>query len=335
MQITFLITEPMTRLCFAPEDLARLAPHRVVLSHRTQAEDLADFWADHAGETDVLITGWRTPTITETMLDQAPRLKALIHAAGSVRHLLPESTWQRSDLRIASAREALAVGVAETTLGMMIAGLKGFFPSQSLTSGGGWALPSGHLPGFQIRELYQSTIGIIGLSQSGRHVRRLLQSFEVKVLAYDPLVSPEEARELDVELVSLDELMRRSDIASLHAPALPETYRLLGARQFALMPDGAIFINTARGNIVDEEALAAELRTGRIWAFLDITDPEPPQIDHPFRSLPNVVLTPHIAGAVGNGCLRIGRSTVNQVLELASGRAMHGEINPSLAGTLA
>ena len=218
----------------------------------------------------------------------------------------------------------MGIGVAETTLSLMIAGLKGMFPASYETRAGRWhhSKPGG----FPIREMYDVTIGLIGASRIGRHVIRLLANFEVNVLLVDPFVSAAEAALLGVELVSLDDLLRRSDVVSLHAPRCPETRHMLSRDQFKLMRNHAIFINTARGMIVDEAALCDELRTGRIFAFIDVTDPEPPAVDHPFRSLPNVVLLPHIAGAVGNGCLRMGRSIVDQLLEFADGKTMHGEI---------
>jgi phosphoglycerate dehydrogenase-like enzyme len=328
MQVFFLITSPVVDMCFDPREFARLKGHDAIFAHEIDPARLRGSWTRNAAKADLLVTGWKTPALTDEMLDRAPNLGAIIHAAGSTRHLLSPSVWDRG-LRIASAREALAVGVAETTLGMIIAGLKGFFPGARMTAGGGWLIDDDRVMGYQIREMYQSTIGVIGLSKSGRHLLRLLRQFEVQVLVTDPHVRAEEAAELGVELVGLDELMRESDAVALLAPALPETRHMLGAAQFAQMRDGAIFINTARGSIVDEDALVAELKTGRIWAFVDVTDPEPPAPDHPFRTLPNVVLTPHIAGAVGNGCRRIGRSVVDQILEFASGRTMHGEISAS------
>ncbi len=326
MDVVFLLTTPMLDLCFDSADLARLGGHRVVLSGTNDPARLAEFWDSHAFRADVLITGWKTPPLTEGALDKAPRLRGVLHAAGSTRHLLPKSVWERG-LRIASAREALAIGVAETTLGMVIAGLKGFFPAARYAREGGWLIDNDTVHGHRIREMYKSTIGVIGMSKSGRHLIRLLRNFEVKILVTDPHVSAEEIEHHGAEPVELDELMGHSDVVALLAPSLPETRGMLGARQFRLMRDGCIFINTARGDIVDEDALAAELSTGRISAFIDVTHPEPPRPDHPFRCLPNVVLTPHLAGAVGNGCRRIGRSIVDQVLEFAAGKPMHGEIS--------
>ena len=326
MHVVFLMTTPVVDMCFDPQEIARLREHATVFSHEADPSRLRSMWSRYASEAEFMVTGWKTPPLTDEMLDSAPKLGAILHAAGSTRHLLPGSVWSRT-LRIASAREALAIGVAETTLGMIIAGVKGFFPASRLTSQGGWLIDNNRVLGYQIREMYQSTIGIIGLSKVARHLIRLLQQFEVRMLVTDPHVRAADVESLGAELVSLDEVMQQSDVVSLHAPALPETRGMLGKDQFSLMRDGAVFVNTARGSIVDEAALAAELRTGRIWAFLDVTDPEPPAPDHPFRHLPNVVLTPHIAGAVGNGCRRIGRSVVDQILEFASGRPMHGEIS--------
>jgi len=121
--------------------------------------------------------------------------------------------------------------------------------------------------------------------------------------------------------------MQLSDVVSIHAPALPQLRHMLGATEISAMKDDAIIINTARGMLIDEAALVRELATGRISAILDVTSPEPPEKNHPFRHLPNVVLLPHIAGAISTGALRQGRSVVDQLIELRSGKPMHGEIS--------
>ncbi len=337
-QLRVLIHQPlaMQRHCISGRDLERLRTHRheVVPPCGDSPELLSHTWRSEAGAADVILTGWDSPPITDPMLDAAPGVRAIIHAAGSIKPFIPQSVWRRG-IRIASCNDALGIGVAETTLGMIIAGLKGFFPSAEVTRSGGWQSELLAHPGFRVRELYEVTIGIIGASRVGRHVIRLLKGFEVNVLLSDPLVDAEEARALGVTLVPLEELMSQSDVVSLHAPALESTRGMLGAHQLALMKDGAIFVNTARGMIVDEEALTRELQSGRIWAFLDVTSPEPPVDGHPLRQLPNVILTPHISGALANGCLRMGRSAVEQVLEFARGELMHGEITADRLAQLA
>lgn len=181
-----------------------------------------------------------------------------------------------------------------------------------------------------VRELFDVTIGIIGASKVGRHVIRLLQSFETNIVVADPFLSEDETKLLGVTRLSLEELVACSDVVSIHAPVLPSTRKMLQRQHFQSMKDGAIFINTARGALVDEAALVDELKTGRIFAFIDVTNPEPPAADHPFRSLPNVILTPHIAGHISNGVFRQGRSAVEQLLEYADGKTMHGEVTEAM-----
>ena len=129
--------------------------------------------------------------------------------------------------------------------------------------------------------------------------------------------------------------MARSDIVSIHAPSLPSTRGMIGARQLKLMQDGAGFINTARGALIDEAALLAELQTGRIHAVIDVTDPEIPGMDSPFFTLPNVFLTPHIAGAIGTERARLGLMAVEEVERFVRGEKMHYEIEPALLERLA
>lgn len=325
--VLFHLPKDIFDRCFSLRDCLRLEKTiPCVFPESPAGESLLTAWDQWAPRARAVVTGWDSPPITEEMLAVAPHLEAIIHSAGSVRPFIPESIWS-SGVRIASCNDALGKGVAETTLGLIIAGLKGFFPNGNLTRAGRWqeAIPE---TGFgRVRELYDVTIGIIGASRTGRHVLRLLSEFEAEIVLYDPTVSEADAALMGVRLVSLDELMRESDVVSLHAPALPQLRHMLGAREFSAMKDDAIFINTARGMLVDESALMAELETMRISAILDITYPEPPSMKSLFRSLPNVTLLPHIAGAISTGNFRQGSSTVDQLLELLGGQTMSGEIN--------
>lgn len=333
--VLFYLPKRMLDQCFSRKDLARLErSFRCLYPTSDRPEDLNAAWTAHAANLQAVVTGWDSPSITESMLASAPQLEVVVHSAGSIRPFIPDSIWQ-SGIRIATANDALGKGVAETTLGLIIAGLKGFFPCASLTRSGAWqaALPA---RGFgRVRELYEVTIGLIGASRTGRHVVRLLSEFDADVVVADPTLNAQDAEQLGVRLVSLEQLMRTSDVVSLHAPALPQLRHMLGAREFRVMKNDAIFINTARGMLVDEAALLAELSTGRISAILDVTSPEPPAPDSPFRSLPNVTLLPHIAGAISTGCLRQGRSAVDQLLEFSRGEAMQGEITLERFATMA
>ena len=220
----------------------------------------------------------------------------------------------KRQIHVTSAGPALARDVAETTLGLMIVGLKRIWPLGQHVREGGWR-ESAHWPS---RELHGKTVGIVGASNVGRHVIELLRPFGAQVLLYDPYVSDARAAQLGAAKVEMDELARRADIVSLHAPAKAETYHLLNGGRLALMKDDALLINTARGTLIDEAALVKELSRGRFFAFLDVTDPEPPAADSPLRQLDNVVITPHLAGCIED-CSRMGEMAVEELRRFFAG----------------
>jgi phosphoglycerate dehydrogenase-like enzyme len=182
---------------------------------------------------------------------------------------------------------------------------------------------------------YRRAIGIVGASRIGRKVINLLKGLDCNVLLYDPFVTRDDPIAAGVELVELDVLMARSDVVSLHAPSLPSTRGMIGAKQLKLMRDGATFINTARGALVDEAALIAELQTGRISAVIDVTDPEIPPPDSPLFELPNVLLTPHMAGAVGSERARLGRLVANEIERFIAGEPLQFAVEARLLERLA
>lgn len=163
----------------------------------------------------------------------------------------------------------------------------------------------------------------------------LLRHLDYRLLLYDPLVKDAEAMALEVEKVDLDTLMARSDIVSLHAPLLPETRHMIDNRQLALMKDGATLINTARGALVDEAALIEKLQSGAINAVIDVTDPEIPDENSPLYDLPNVFLTPHIAGAIGLERMRLGEMAVDEVARFLEGRPLLFEVHKQDLGRMA
>jgi phosphoglycerate dehydrogenase-like enzyme len=151
-------------------------------------------------------------------------------------------------------------------------------------------------------------------------VIELLGSFDFTVLLYDPYLADDDPVLADATRAGLDELFRRSSIVSVHAPLLPETTGMIGRRQLDLMRPGSVLINTARGAIVDHDALVQAVRAKGVRAILDVTAPEPLPAGHPLRELPGVILTPHVAGSRGNELRRLGESAVRELELLAAGR---------------
>lgn len=254
-------------------------------------------------DVEVLFSGWGGLQFDEELLEAAPHLKVIFHAAGSIKPIVTDAFWNR-EIIVTSAFAANAVPVAEYTLSQILFSFKK-----------GWQFVKDvkknktypQKPYHHIAGGYGSTVGLISLSTIGRKVNELLQHFDVNVLVYDPFVNQEEAAELNVELCSLMEVFERSDIVSLHTPLLPETIGLVKGEHFRAMKDNANFINTARGAIVKEAEMIEVLKTRPdITAILDVTYPEPPVNDSLLYELPNVIITPHIAGSEGAECGRMG-----------------------------
>lgn len=271
-------------------------------------------------EADAAITSWGTPQLDEEWLRRCPRLKVVAHAAGTVKGLVSAALWERG-IRVSSANGPLGEGVAETALAMTIASVKNMWRIERAARAGGWAEERR-----KAREMYQVTIGVIGAGKAGAHYMKLLRPFHVKVLAYDPHVDRQRLAELGATRVELDELIRQSDVISIHAPLLPSTRNMLDRSRLLAMKDDAIIINTARAPLIDEEALVEQLSLGRLFACLDVTSTEPLPVDHPLRSLPNCVLTCHIAGAVSNGGYRLGQFAVEELERYLKGMSMEGEV---------
>ncbi|WTK67800.1 hydroxyacid dehydrogenase [Streptomyces sp. NBC_01515] len=317
---------PLPRALFAmdPVHLPELFPPRLMARLQEVAQidptlvvrDFTDPESVRAlAEAEILITGWGCPYIGADALAAAPRLRTVLHAAGSVRGLLGDAVWEHG-IAVSSAVRANALPVAEYTLAAILFAGKGAFGlRERFRTEHVHPAPGDHGP---IGNLGRR-IGIIGASRVGRRLLELLRPFDLTVTLYDPYVDDAEAAGLGVVRLPLDELMRTSDIVSLHAPDIPETYRMLDRAKLALIPDGGVLINTSRGALVDPLALTDELVSGRIGAVLDVTEPEPLPADSPLYRLPNVFLTPHIAGSLGNELERLGRTVVDELERLAAG----------------
>ncbi|MFB9681139.1 hydroxyacid dehydrogenase [Streptosporangium vulgare] len=274
---------------------------------------------ERLAEVEVLITGWGCPPLTAEVLAGAPRLRAVLHAAGTVKEHVTGACWERG-LVVTSAARANAIPVAEYTLAaILMAGKRAHrFAAAYRHSPGTWEPWRDAVPD---PSNYRRTVGIVGLSNVGRRVAALLRAFDVTVLAADPHASAASAAALGASLADLDTLLRRSDTVTLHAPQLPETRHLLDRRRLALLRDGAVVINTARGGLIDTAALTEECAAGRLDAVLDVTDPEPLPAGSPLYTLPNVVLTPHIAGALGSETYRLADAALDELACFAEGKA--------------
>lgn len=291
-------------------------------------------WAEHGSELadiDVVYSGWGSPVFDDAFLDALPALKIVFHGAGTIKPYVTDEFWERG-IRITSAARANAIPVAEFTLSQVIFSLKHGWQAAAATRKARRFVRNDDF----VPSAYGSTVGLISLGHTGRLVAKRLAELEVKILAFDPYVSASDAAALGVKTCSLFELFAYSDVVSCHTPLLPETKHLLGAEHFSAMKPGATFINTARGSVVNEPALVSVLaRRPDIFAVLDVTDPEPPEKDSPLFTLPNVVVTPHIAGSIGPECRRMGKMMVDETNRYLAGTPLLGEVHKKQLSFLA
>jgi len=274
-------------------------------------------WRDNLpllAEAEVLFTSWAVPAFDAEFLAAIPKVRAIFHAAGSVRPFATEELW-RSDIRLFSAAAQNAVPVAEFATSAIHLGLKRVWAyanrvRQIRT------FPEGiNLPG-----AYGTKVGLISYGLIARLVRERLRTSKVDVLVYDPFLPGEEATRENVQCVGLDDIFSICDAISVHTPMLPETHHLIQRRHFALMKQNAVFINTARGGVVDENGLIEELKhRPDLQAILDVTDPEPPESNSPLYDLPNVVLTPHLAGSRSAECRRMSDAMIEEFIRFQNG----------------
>lgn len=285
---------------------------------------------DRLGEVDVLCTGWGAPVLDKELLNAAPRLKLVLYAAGTVRKIVTPEFWERG-IPLVSAYRANAVPVADFTLAQIVYALKR----------GWWHVLRARERRAPVQRAvgagtYGSRVGLLSLGAIGRLVAERLRTLDVEVVAYDPFTHPDEAAGLGVRLTGIEEVFATCDVVSVHTPLLPETRGLVGRDLLAAMREGATLVNTARGAIVDEPSLVEVLaQRPDLFAVLDVTDPEPPVPGSPLFTLPNVVVTPHIAGSLGSERARLGDLVVDELERFASGLPLRHALTRQMAELLA
>lgn len=238
------------------------------------------------------LCGFIGPIDSAVLVDAAAKRLKLVQlmSAGYDRFNLDGARAAR--LPVAVNGGANAIAVAEHAIMLMLSALKHVHAFDAAVRSGGWRSSA------RVYELYHSTVGIIGMGRIGQEVAQRLAGWDATIIYYDPLrLSAEREQQLGVRYVELDALLRSADAVTVHVPLNARTRNLIDAESLSLMKPTAVLVNTARGGLVDEVALATALREGRILgAGLDVLSQEPPPTDHPILELSNVVLTPHSAG---------------------------------------
>jgi D-3-phosphoglycerate dehydrogenase len=261
------------------------------------------------------------------LLEKAPKLRVIGRAGVGVDNVDVEAATRRGVL-VMNTPGGNAVSVAEHTLALMLGLARSVPQANASTQAGKWEKSS-----FSGTELRRKTLGLVGFGRVGMEVARRARALEMKVVAYDPYVTPAAASELDVELLPLEEVLKRSDVVSLHTALSQATENIINAAAIAQMKKGAWIINCARGELIEEAALADALKSGRLaGAGLDTFAVEPPK-NSPLIGLPNVIATPHIAGSTREAQEEVGTAIAQQVKDYLNDGMIRNAVNmPSLSG---
>ena len=298
----------------------------VVVSAKNLSEHAANL-----ADVEVVFSTWGMPALTAVELDQLPALKAVFYGAGTVKGFA--TPFLERGLIVSSAWAANAVSVAEFCLGQILLASKGYFRNtqecrdQERRHAGKC---------FQGKGAYGESVALIGAGQIGRKLIELLRPFQLKVLVVDPYLTEEEALTLGVIKVALEVAFREAYVVSNHLPNLPDLQQVLDKKLFALMREGATFINTGRGAQLNEADLLDVLQARPdLLALLDVTHPEPPAKDSPFYVLPNVQLSSHLAGAHNDEVVRMADTMLDEFKRFQSGEPLKYAVNLEMLARMA
>ena len=265
--------------------------------------------------------------IDDAILDLFPRLR-IVANYGVGYERVDVDACARRDVAVTNTPGVLDAATADLTIALILASRRRVVEGDTFVRSGRWGSEwvATSLLG---QEMSGATLGIVGLGRIGRAVARRARAFDMRILyAKRDRLPPADEEQLGVEYRPLDDLLRESEIVTLHVPLTPDTERLIDARRLALLPDGACLVNTARGSIVDEPALVEALVGGRLRAGLDVFEDEP-NVPAELVDLPNVVLTPHVGSATAETRAAMTRVLVDNLQAAAEGRPLPDRVYPS------
>ena len=332
MKIALLVTKRLVDGIFAEKYFNRLGEHGELAIYDREGFDDRAYVLDFVKGAEVIITSWGSPAIDKEILDACPNLKAVLHAAGTVKPIMTDELMAKSDIRMTSSAVAIGEGVAESALAFAISACKGAFTMPRYTRAGEWNAHNAT----DVIDFYAIKVGIVSAGFVGRHMIKLLKNFHVDILVYDPTLTADQIAELGAEKRELNELLSECDVLSIHAPMIPATHHMINKDNIFLLKERAVIVNTSRGTIFDEEALIALLRDRKkTFACIDVTEVEPPAEDNELRFLDNVNLTPHLAGTAANGRRRIALHICEETERFMNGEKMRTEIDREMLSKMA
>lgn len=275
---------------FPPETIARLETFGDIRWNDTESQYTPEELRDLLPGVEILVAGWGNTLLTDDVLAKADALKVIAYTGGSVAVLTPFSVFERG-ICVLSGNDVFAESVAESVIAYALTALRDIPKYSDLMQQGGWKNASSYNEG-----LIDQPVGLVGFGAVARHTVKMLAPFHTPLKVWADFLTPADEAEWGIKKVTAEEIFSTCKVISLHTSLTPETFHSIDRRLIQMIPDGAVFINTARGRIVDEAALTEELKKQRFKAVLDVYEKEPLPAESGLRGLPNVVLMPHMGG---------------------------------------
>ncbi len=320
-----VLTSPALLPHFFPESLLARLSRVADCAVNHERQDTAEL-RTRLEASDALLTTWHSPFLRLKMLGSPPRVKLIAHAGGEIRSRMEDDVLRA--VTVTNAPGAMAGPVAEMALAMVLALLRRL-PEYGQKMQAGLVLPNTEAS--EGETLIGRKIGLIGFGRIGQAFARLVRPFGVELVVFDPYCPVDILQRHRCRISEIDDLLERCPVIVLTAALTAETRGLLDRRRLAMLQDDACLVNVARGGLIQMDALVETLATGRFRAALDVTDPlEPLPVDHPLRSMPNVLLTPHIAAGGVEVRRAMGVEAVEQVIRFFRGLTVRNIVTPEM-----
>jgi phosphoglycerate dehydrogenase-like enzyme len=316
---------------YGPDEQAAIAERLDIAETLITREN----WREHRDvlkAAEAIVSSWGGAILSEEMLAAMPNLKVYFYGAGTIKELMTPAAWERG-IRITNAVVANAVPVAEFCLAQIIFSLKHGWKYMQLAKADNPQLWQFNKP---VPGNYNSKVGLVSMGEIARKTCRLLKPFDLDVYASTSYGTPELAEELGVTFTTMEEIFKTCDVVSIHLPSNDKTKNRIGIELLRTMKPNSTLINTARGAVINQPELIQFLKERPdVYACIDVTEPEPPEHGCPLFDLPNVVLTPHLAGSMGGEARRLARYMIEEIDRWLAGKPLQWEITREAASTMA
>lgn len=293
--------------------------------NNTEKQFTEDELRDKLEDKDVCITGWGNIRFTEKVLEKAKDLKIVAHTGGTVAPIVSDYLYD-SGVKVLSGNLYFAESVAEGVIAYILAALRDIPRYSNVMRDGGWKESDYYIEG-----LLDQTVGLVGFGTITKFVIKMLKPYRAKIKVFSNHIKEEALEEYGIQKASLEEIFTTCKIISIHSAKRPDTYHLVNRRLLEMIPDGALLVNTARGSIIDEEAMTDELAKGRFKAILDVFEQEPLPADSKLRKLDNVILIPHMAGPTVDRRKYVTLGLVDDIKAYFEGKPLKNEISKEYA----